>query len=1219
MTEDVKNLAKKAQISHRRCSNVFFSLLVAVLVFIPSTLTAQFVEIPSGFPDNASGPIVWGDFDNDGDLDLLMNSYPGGMKLYLNNGDESFTQTANIFPSIADGSITCGDIDNDGDLDILFQYQPVGRVGIMINDGNGNFIDQPIQVSILSSDNISLVDYDCDGDLDVFSIENRSETTAVLYRNDGNTTFTEIYSGIVGLNYSSVDWGDYDNDGYADLLITGMIGQQRISKVYHNNGDGSFTDINAGLEGIGGGDAAWGDYDNDGDLDILFAGYALSGPVTKLYRNNGNQTFSNINTSLTGLAYGSTDWGDYDNDGDMDILLTGFNLSDPQQSLVFRNDGNGSFYNLSAAIEGVRYSSAAWGDIDSDGDLDFVLTGNAQSGYTTKVYRNDTTVANQSPSIPGNLSAQVQRGSITFSWDSAVDDNTPQSAITYNIRVGYSDNPNAIVTSMSSDNGYRLVPSAGNAGTGLNYSLYYAPPNSTLYASIQSIDTSYRASAFSAPIIVQTPNVSPPLPANCIYPLSTASVNITNGLTLRWSWASSSSGDLATGYYLFVGTGGSSNNIVDGINVGNTNYFKLTGDQLITEDTYQWMVVPFNIGGSAQNCPLWSFSTESSYFVNTGLPGSPSPGGSGSGDVNNDGFQDYLVENVLHISNNGVFEPLNYEFDITTVTANVFLDYDNDGDLDLIISGIKTHELYGDNGQVFYQDENKTLVYNNSNSIFSLQQSLDLPIRAESIEIGDYDCDGFFDLLFSGNLEYDGGYFLYRNVNGVFQNISFDVGPVHPSVGRAKFGDFDNDGDLDIIVIGTFLLQYSDGWTFMTRYFSNNNGLFEEVQIGLTFPQTGSYWGSTLHVLDYEHDGKLDYIASNTLFRNTMSMPLNTPPSIPTASHATDEGDYMTLYWNPSTDNQTNSQALSYTIKVGTSPGSDDVYPAVQEENGFLITPEFGYTHSNCFWKVHKSIFSEGNSYYWSVQAIDSGYMSSGYSLDCALPLPLPNIELLGETNINFDQTIKNEYSEWIPIRIRNSGLGLQVLNVSLESGDQNFEIGTIDDLDLGLFGSIATIMVRFTPVTIGDHNGILNIGTNATNDPMIQITLTGIGLSVPPRSPDNILLSCIDDDVVITWQPVSLDIHDDPITTDGYIVLFSEEPGIDAYYWFLGFTNNTSIMHPGVTRNRSAMFYRVLAIKHDNDPILREYYKSLKEGNLFNISNIKQANGFGENKRYEK
>jgi hypothetical protein len=161
--------------------------------------------------------------------------------------------------------------------------------------------------------------------------------------------------------------------------------------------------------------------------------------------------------------------------------------------------------------------------------------------------------------------------------------------------------------------------------------------------------------------------------------------------------------------------------------------------------------------------------------------------------------------------------------------------------------------------------------------------------------------------------------------------------------------------------------------------------------------------------------------------------------------------------------------------------------------------------------------------------------------------------------------------------------------------------------------------MVRFTPVTIGDHNGILNIGTNATNDPMIQITLTGIGLSVPPRSPDNILLSCIDDDVVITWQPVSLDIHDDPITTDGYIVLFSEEPGIDAYYWFLGFTSNTSIMHPGVTRNRSAMFYKIIAIKHDNDPILREYYESLKEGNLFNISNIKQANGFGENKRYEK
>lgn len=1221
MREDLKKFGKKkTRISNQWCNIVSFPLLLTALVFIPSTLLSQFVEVPSGFPNNARGLIVWGDFDNDGDIDLLMSSnVSGGMKLYLNNGEGSFTQTANIFPSIANSSITCGDIDNDGDLDILFQYQPVGRVGIMINDGNGNFLDQPIQVSSFSSDNISLVDYDSDGDLDVFSIENQSETTAVIYRNDGNNTFTEIYSGIMGLNYSSVDWGDYDNDGYADLLISGMIQQQRISKIYHNNGDSSFTDINAGLVGIGSGEAAWGDYDNDGNMDIILAGYALSGPITRLYRNNGNHTFSNIIAGFTGLAYGSTDWGDYDNDGDIDILLTGFNLSDPHQSLVFRNDGNGAFYDLSAGIEGVWHSSAAWCDIDNDGDLDFVLTGDAQSGYTTKVYRNDTTVTNQSPSIPGNFSAQVQRGSISFSWDSALEDHTPQSAITYNIRVGYVNNPNAIVTSMSLDNGYRLIPRAGNSGTGLNYTLNNVPPSSTLYASVQSIDSSCLASAFSAPIIIQTPNSSPPLPANCIFPLSNASVNISNGLTLRWSWASSSAGDLATGYYLFVGMGGSSNNIVDGIDLGNVNFYKLIGDQLATETSYQWIIVPYNSSGNADSCPVWSFTTEASYFINTGITGLPSTSGSGLGDVNNDGYQDYLVENVLYISNHGVYEPLSYDFGITSVTGHKFLDYDNDGDLDLIISGIKTHELYADNGQVYYQDENRTLVYNNSNATFSLQQSLDLPIRAESIEIGDYDGDGFSDLVISGNLEYDGGYFLYRNVNGVYQNINFNVGSVHPSVGRAKFGDFDNDGDLDIIVIGTFLLQYSDGWTFMVRYFSNNFGLFEEVQIGLTFPQTVNYWGSTLHVLDYDHEGKLDFIANNTLFRNTMNLPSNTPPSIPSTSHTTDDGDYVTLYWEPSIDNESNSQALSYTIKIGTSPESDDIYPAVQEENGFLITPEFGYAHSNCYWKLHKSVFTVGNSYYWSVQAIDSGFLSSEYSLDCVLPVPLPNMELLGEANINFDQTIKNEYSDWIPIRLRNSGLGLQILNVSIESGNQNFEIGNIDDIDLDLFGSIATIMVRFTPIIIGAHNGFLNISTNAINEPMIQITLTGIGLSVPPRNPDNILLSCIDDDVVINWQPVTLDTHGDPITPDGYVVLFSEEVGIDEYFWFLGFTGDTSIIHQDVTRNRSSMFYKVLAIKHDNDPMLKDYYESLKEGSHFELSNFEQINGLSNHKGYKK
>src|ERR1043165_428242 len=84
-------------------------------------------------------------------------------------------------------------------------------------------------------------------------------------------TFTELDIGLPGIFLGPTAWGDYDNDGDLDLAITGTTGMY-ISRVYRNNGDGTFTDIKAGLAGVAGGGIAWGDYDNDGNLDLAVAG-----------------------------------------------------------------------------------------------------------------------------------------------------------------------------------------------------------------------------------------------------------------------------------------------------------------------------------------------------------------------------------------------------------------------------------------------------------------------------------------------------------------------------------------------------------------------------------------------------------------------------------------------------------------------------------------------------------------------------------------------------------------------------------------------------------------------------------------------------------------------------------------------------------------------------------------------------------------------------------
>jgi hypothetical protein len=134
--------------------------------------------------------------------------------------------------------------------------------------------------------------------------------------------FTEIPTQILGLNISSGAWGDYDNDGDLDLLLTGIqsyVGG--VTKLYQNNA-GSFTEITTSLPGVRAGSVNWGDYDNDNDLDILISGASATGNFTRLLRND-NQTFTATPEEFAQVSHSSSAFGDYDNDGDLDILISG--------------------------------------------------------------------------------------------------------------------------------------------------------------------------------------------------------------------------------------------------------------------------------------------------------------------------------------------------------------------------------------------------------------------------------------------------------------------------------------------------------------------------------------------------------------------------------------------------------------------------------------------------------------------------------------------------------------------------------------------------------------------------------------------------------------------------------------------------------------------------------------------------------------------------------
>ena len=228
---------------------------------------------------------------------------------------------------------------------------------------------------------------------------------------------------------------------------------------YRNDGGGVFVgeDI-LGTLTVEHGEAQWGDYDADGDLDILVAGHLkeVGGGFTqalRIYRND-NETFVPFEVIACVPCDGWFDltaatWADYDSDGDMDILLAGTYNSGQQiegRATIYANEG-GVFAETDNALPapraaGDRGGTFSWLDLDGDGDLDyfiagqyFVPGGNGLVEAQMHAYRNDAAAQNGVPSAPAGLDAIVQRvpGTVLLSWTAASDDHTPSAALTYDL------------------------------------------------------------------------------------------------------------------------------------------------------------------------------------------------------------------------------------------------------------------------------------------------------------------------------------------------------------------------------------------------------------------------------------------------------------------------------------------------------------------------------------------------------------------------------------------------------------------------------------------------------------------------------------------------------------------------------------------------------------------------------------------------------------------
>jgi hypothetical protein len=263
------------------------------------------------------------------------------------------------------------------------------------------------------------IDYDQNGLFDLYLVNGAATKAyaphkplrAALYRNNGDGTFTDVTEiagvGAEGLFGMGVAVGDYDNDGFPDLLV---LGYGRCI-LYHNNGDGTFTDVSqkAGVENMGrwASSAAWFDFDNDGRLDLVIANYVDWNPETNyycgdkgprmrsychpdvyhgqaptLYHNNGDGTFTDVSKESGVGAQPSNGLGvltfDYDNDGWQDIFISNDNMP----NFLFHNNRDGTFtetaYLAGVAVSGDGYSEAGMGvdaaDTTGNGRMDLIVT-----------------------------------------------------------------------------------------------------------------------------------------------------------------------------------------------------------------------------------------------------------------------------------------------------------------------------------------------------------------------------------------------------------------------------------------------------------------------------------------------------------------------------------------------------------------------------------------------------------------------------------------------------------------------------------------------------------------------------------------------------------------------------------------------------------------------------------------------------------------------------
>ncbi|MBN1898325.1 MAG: VCBS repeat-containing protein [Spirochaetes bacterium] len=664
LLENIHFLKKRCNLIKR----IVFIIFVGFVFFLGLTIYSygQWVGVDFAGYRAQQSALAWGDVNNDGWLDIVIAgndlSIPAQYtRVLINNKDGlTFTSSELSGSGFYCGSVSLVDFDSDGDLDLSINGSVPGASGpevirhrIYTNQGDGTFgpgYIEPVSGWGTWYGNVEWADYNNDGRMD-FAIVGDTDGPGVgtgetlrIYRNTGNGTFAVALNaegaGYGWLEYGSVAWGDFDNDGDLDIVFAGINGTaggpnlNTFKLQWYRNDGGGFTgpldvdDAFAPALGYKRASIAVGDFNNDGAMDFAVSGHSSIDEyfMFRLYRNTGGGTFaeSDIAGANFGVIGGSLAAGDVNNDGNLDIVMTGYNGT-AKILYVYLGNGAGGFGaplqpeagwgvgddSFTPPTEfGRSGCSLALGDFDNDNDLDIAVTGRDPSAQQRfRIYKNGIG-ANTVPGTPAGLQTHNNGGNWKFQWNAAGDAQTPATLMRYQIAIG--TNTSGVYNYTSTNIYYpRGQAQVGNSKYNQLYMDTVIPrvDQKQVYWRIAAIDTSFKDSAWSAEQTVVPEWVS-------------STVISTNQINLLWRRFNVNN---ATSYTLYRNT---TKNPVGStkiyINNGNTTNYN--DNQLVSGTTYfYWLnanttwgtTTPLSVAMSNRTIPLYPPQWVSATAVST--------------------------------------------------------------------------------------------------------------------------------------------------------------------------------------------------------------------------------------------------------------------------------------------------------------------------------------------------------------------------------------------------------------------------------------------------------------------------------------------------------------------------------------------------------------------------------------------------------------------------